>query len=75
MSNKSVENIPVYVGDIIMDNNGKYHKTLIFCTNLETNQIMVVFEAIKGKTTWTVPVASLTSDKYLVAISAEDLES
>lgn len=74
MFNKPVENIGVSVGDIISDNNGKFHRALVYCTNVETQDIMMVFETMKGKSTWAIPIKRLTSDKYFIAIEAEDLE-
>jgi hypothetical protein len=63
------------IGDIILDKKGNYYRVVMYCRHTERPETLIIFESLVAKKTHAIPNTSLTTDKFMVAIRAEDLES
>lgn len=61
------------VGDILLHKKGGYYRVLSYCVHSETQERMVVYESIVEKHVWVRPLNMFTTDRFVVAIKADDL--
>jgi hypothetical protein len=61
-------------GDILLHKKGKYYKVLeSHAKHSETQETMVVYQSFETKEIWVRPWNMFTSDRFQVAIKAENL--
>jgi hypothetical protein len=61
-------------GDILLHKKGKYYKVIeSHAQHSETQESMVIYQSLETKQVWVRPWSMFTSDRFQVAIKAEDL--
>lgn len=61
-------------GDILRHKKGNYYRVLEAHTkHSETSELMVVYQSIVTKEIWVRPRSMFTSDRFKIAIEAEDI--